>query len=106
MRQVLSRLNLLSMELYVTVPYSFPPEGSSVPGLPVHASALPQSAYEARSAHASDHTSPDPSAVNPVQKPPPVSYVFDLNIIAMLINNAFKMTVIENVRYRIEKRRD
>jgi len=32
--------------------------------------------------------------------------VFDLNIIAMLINNAFKMTVIENVRYRIEKRRD
>lgn len=32
-----------------------------------------------------------------------VSYVFDLNIIAMLINNAFKMTVIENVRYRIEK---
>lgn len=35
-----------------------------------------------------------------------VSYVFDLNIIAMLINNAFKMTVIENVRYRIEKRRD
>ena len=29
-----------------------------------------------------------------------------MNIIAMLINNAFKMTVIENVRYRIEKRRD
>ena len=28
------------------------------------------------------------------------------SIIAMLVNNAFKMTVIENVRYRIEKRRD
>lgn len=35
-----------------------------------------------------------------------VSHAFDLNIMVILVNNAFEMTVIENVRYRIEKRRD
>ena len=35
-----------------------------------------------------------------------VSLALDLNIMVILVNNAFKMTVIESVRYRIEKRRD